>query len=362
MRLLSRFSRLLFASLGTIASVAGSPASAQTSDQGWLRCQNEEEQFSIAAQIASCTAIIEAKRENLAKLSLAYSNRGNARRKGSQPDFAGAISDYDNAISLDSQNVNAFASRGYTYQYGRSPNFDRAIADYSAAIALRPDYAWLFYNRGNAYLTAPKPNFQKAIADYSQAVTINPNYAYAFSNRGLAYQRGSHPDFAKAIADHSHAIRLYPQGANAYSNRSLAYLGGATPDFAAAIADSDKAAELQPDNADFQHGRCWARAVAGQDLKVARAACDRALELTPNNPDVLDSRGVLNIKEERWQDAWNDYNDAIQANSANSRHYYGRGIAAVRMGRRIEGESDLARAKQMDSEVEQSFSKIGISP
>jgi tetratricopeptide (TPR) repeat protein len=51
-------------------------------------------------------------------------------------------------------------------------DFDRAIADYNQALTINPQDAEAYNNRGNAWRN--KGDFDRAIADYTQALRINP--------------------------------------------------------------------------------------------------------------------------------------------------------------------------------------------
>ena len=91
-----------------------------------------------------------------------------------------AISDFNEAIRLDSEDPTAFNGRAIAYS--RKGNTDRAIADYNEAVRLNPQLAGAFNGRGNAY--SKKGDTDRAIADYNEAIRLDPNYADAFCNRG----------------------------------------------------------------------------------------------------------------------------------------------------------------------------------
>src|SRR5580692_825115 len=92
-----------------------------------------------------------------------YSNRGNAyQRKGN---LDRAIADYNQAITLDPKNAEAYYSRGYAY---------RAKGDTGRAIA--------YVKRGIA--DTEKGDNDRAIADYNQAIALDPKYSAAYNNRG----------------------------------------------------------------------------------------------------------------------------------------------------------------------------------
>jgi lipoprotein NlpI len=133
--------------------------------------------------------------------------------------------------------------------YNRGTEFDakgdddRAISDYNQAISLDPKYANAYYNRANAYRN--KGDIDRAIADYSEAIRLNPRDADFYNNRANQYRiRG---DVDRAIPDYNEAIRLDPTNDARYARRGRAYLYSGDP--AKAFADMNYAAELDPKDA-----------------------------------------------------------------------------------------------------------------
>ena len=61
----------------------------------------------------------------------------------------------------------------------------RAIEDYDEAIRLNPQYIEAYGNRGFAYLNLGQ--FEAAIGDYSEAIRLDPRYADAYAGRALSY-------------------------------------------------------------------------------------------------------------------------------------------------------------------------------
>jgi tetratricopeptide (TPR) repeat protein len=131
----------------------------------------------------------------------------------------------------------------------------------------------------------------------------------------------------------------------------------AAGDFDGAIKDVDDADKLMPGTPDLLNGRCWARAVANRDLDVARSACDASLALKPN-AGTHDSRGLVGLRQGRWQHAWNDYNEAVTADAGIASSLYGRGLAALALGLTAEGEADIANAQSAAAE----FAGFGLTP
>ena len=68
------------------------------------------------------------------------------------------------------------------------------------------------------------------------------------------------------------------------------------------------------------------------------------------------------MKQQRWQAAWNDYNAAVQIDAAKALSIYGRGVAALRLGRTKEGQADLAAAARLNATVATAYAADGITP
>jgi tetratricopeptide (TPR) repeat protein len=100
-----------------------------------------------------------------------------------------AITEFNKAIKLDPNNVEAYYSRGFAYYYNF--NYDQAMSDANKAIELNPNVAEAYAIRGHAYNA--KHNYDQAISDYNKAIDIDPNCDEAYSGRSCAYDnKGNH--------------------------------------------------------------------------------------------------------------------------------------------------------------------------
>ena len=96
-----------------------------------------DETLDADMRIDACTGVLNTwllRQETYAK---AYTNRGNAYGKKGQLDRA--IADYDHAIEIVPEDVDAYYNRGNVYR--KKGQLDRANADRRRAIELKPDYA-----------------------------------------------------------------------------------------------------------------------------------------------------------------------------------------------------------------------------
>lgn len=234
-------------------------------------------------------------------------------------------------------------------------DYDRALMNFEEAIQLNPHNADAAYGRGNVRMRQGQS--AAAISDYDVALQLNPDFADALGNRGLAHHLLG--DFASALTDFNQALAVRPSAID-FSNRGLTYY--AQRDYMRAIADTDEAARLDPSNLRYQTNRCVIRAVSNRELDIARAACDAGLAQTPGDANLLDTRGLIGLRERQWQAAWRDYDAAVRSDAQSASAVYGRGIAALRLGRVAEGRADLAHATALDANIAGNYEDYGISP
>ncbi|MBI1401678.1 MAG: tetratricopeptide repeat protein [Porphyrobacter sp.] len=243
-----------------------------------------------------------------------------------------------------------------------------AEADFDAAISLAahlddprdPLLASAYGFRG--LVRQERGAFAQARADLDEAVAIAPRNAVILKLRGsfLADQARNPADTEAAIADYDAAIAINPEDAVTRLLRALAHTGLGHSE--QAIADYDAAIRLDPNLALAYGGRCLERALLGKDLATARTDCDRALQLAPDDLFVVDSHGFISLRQGRWQEAWNDYDAVLRADPQSAKALFGRGIAALRLGRSSDGQADIARAASIDDQVVTYFKNFGVSP
>jgi tetratricopeptide (TPR) repeat protein len=400
------------------ALLAAAPATAQTNND---MCGSAADSYTPQQVINACTALINGGGYSNNDLAILYSNRGNAFKRAR--DYRSALADQDRAITFNPSDGITYYNRGNTrydmgdnagaladyeialsyepnylkalYQSGMANynlgNYAQSIAFYNRALAAGANDADTYTGRGNAYTMSRQ--FPQAIADYDQAIRLGPNAAMHRYNRGVANDRGGNTQ--QAIADYTDALRLDANYASALGNRgNLRTQNGDVPggiadltaalairesaidlhnrghsyadqrDYTRAIADFDRGSQVDPNDHEFDNDRCWYRAMANTQLDVARAACDRGAVAFANAPtdlgNVLDSRGMVGLKQGRWQDAWADYDAAARADSSRASYPFGRGVAALRLGRTEEARTDFARAMALDAQVAGRYSGYGF--
>ncbi len=277
---------------------------------------------------------------------------GMARIHAGQGDLARAIADLDAAVDRAPDYADGWAQRG-AYKAG-SGDFAAGAADLERALELRPE---------NGVWEALRALYQVKGGDaqghetLARLVQLNPGSTFVLKIQVEALQDSGRTQEALAILDG--AIGNAPD-AELYTSRYSVRLKAKA--FPGAIADADEAARLKPGESLYQNNRCWARAVAGIELDTARSACDRALQLKPGSDATLDSRGLVGLRQGRFQEAWNDYDAAVRLAPNVASYLYGRGLAALRLGRQAEGQADIVRAIGIDADVARTYAAYGLSP
>ncbi len=212
----------------------------------------------------------------------AYVSSGTEKHKSG--DYDGAIADFDSAIAIEPNNVEAVVNRALCKQ--DKGDHLGAITDWDRALELKPDDGGWYVNRG--MVKESMGDIDGAIADFSQAAEVEPDYEVAYIAR--AYSRSRQGDYEGAIADYDRVIELWPDNAAAFDDRGLAR--GLQGNYDEAIVDFNRAIELQPSNAEYYLNRGTARTNA-KDYLGAIADFARAIELDPDKARADDASEAM---------------------------------------------------------------------
>jgi tetratricopeptide (TPR) repeat protein len=233
------------------------------------------------------------------------------------------------------------------------------LADLDRALALAPDSADYLQQRAN--FRAGQGQTDKALDDLNHLLKIKPNDV-----DGLLMRAG-----LRRVRDHDADVRADIDAAAAAAAKSSdrrLEIGGFYDALAAypqGIEQYDLWIAAHPDDNRRPmalNGRCWARAMTGQELDRALKDCNAALAARPHTPAFLDSRGLVRVRTGDYARAIADYDEALTARSDMAWSYYGRGIAKLRLGQKEAGEADLAKARKIDPKVPETAAKLGVAP
>jgi serine/threonine protein kinase len=180
-----------------------------------------------------------------------YVNRGLTYYRLKQPKLA--LSDYSNAIKLNSNYVLAYINRATVYAYQQ--DFQAAMKDYRAALKLDQDNAtsYLLYGNNRAAMEHLMRQAEESLNNKESPRENAPILALLHFHRGLEFLRQKSgllqreaPYYEEALKEFDEAIRLYPGYAPAYLVRGSSHFNlkrkrKATEDF-------EKAYTLDPIN------------------------------------------------------------------------------------------------------------------
>ena len=196
-----------------------------------------------------------------------------------------------------------------------------------------------------------------AEAACGEAIALDPKRADAFKLRGYAYlveQR-----YERANADFRTAIRLKPsddQAVGGYA-QSLSDMGR----YSFAADQFHKALVLAPEKAVYWNGLCWSQAAAGKGLQEALAACNKALRIEPDAAGAYNSRGLVQLRLQRFAKAIEDYSHSLRLSTDQPSARFGLGLARLRKGDKA-GAGDIRQARQLEPGIDQLFVGMGLLP
>ena len=249
-----------------------------------------------------------------------------------------------------------YLKAGAAEQRGR---LDDAIAAYGGIIKLRPADADAWRDR--AVIEAAKKDGAAASRDLNQAIRLQPRDARAYMERGKLYAAAG--QFESALADFDEALHLNPDYAGALAAKAAVY--DYQHNYDGAITVMNQLLKTQPQNAELLNGRCWERALANRELKIAEADCAAALRVS-QNPELSaaahDSRGFVYYREGRFAEAITEYNVVLAAMPRSAETLYRRGLAKSSNKDAAGGKADIARALSMDAHAGDEMASVGVKP
>lgn len=211
--------------------------------------------------------------------------------------------------------------------------------------------AW-FSNRGLHQQRSGR--LADSVEDFSAAIALTPGNVQLYISRGASH--GMAGDLDRALMDFEKALVLDPRSGVAYMNRATALEKKGR--YVESLNDYDKAIALIPDNWIAWDGRCWLRAILGQDLEGALVDCNRALQMRPDAANTMNTLGFIRFRQRRFEEAIASYDASINIDPDVASSYYVRGLAQQALGK--DAREDLAKALSMEPGIRQRYESYGV--
>ena len=249
-----------------------------------------------------------------------------------------------------SKRAKAYMTQGHLAQ---------AAADLTRATELNPGEPRYFYQRAIVYEYAQER--LPAIRDLDQALKLNPDFVEAHLARATLELLNKNTTAARG--DFDAAVRSTPKESDIHLAIGNGYLAAGAP--AQAIEEFDTWITAHPNGASLAaalNGRCWARALWGQELDKAETDCNAALRLRPGTLSYLDSRGWVYFRRGEFERSIDDFNTALGKQPALVSSLYGRGLDELRLARKAAARADMTKAAALQPNVSEQFEMYGIKP
>ncbi len=240
-------------------------------------------------------------------------------------------------------------------------DYRAAIADLDRACELAPAESSYFYQRGMAHWH--EGDVEAALTDFDRAVELKPDHAEALTARaGLRVRR--HASAAEVVPDLEAASRALPKDDDLHLQLADLYESVDQP--AAAVTEYSQWIDSHPrDNLRMPralNGRCWGRALSGQDLPQALEDCNAALRARPNTAAFLDSRGLVYLRLKEYDKAIADYDAALHLQPKIAWSLFGRGVARQQKGLTAAAQADIEAATALQPKIVDTARKYGVAP
>lgn len=285
-----------------------------------------------------------------------------------------AFDDFHKAKELDSAYHKAWFYIGMLYF--RAKDYELANEYFTKTLEINPMYAIAYNYRAEAYkelgLTTP------SIEDYTKAIQLEPKQVALYFGRGKCYMMQE--NYTEAARDFGKAIQIEPRKTIYYRYRLEAnFLVG---NYASTAEDIDRLIQMNPQEVDLHYHTLNAFCKAEvKNYQGAVEAIDQAISTNVMNNDFYAERAEYNLKQEKYQEALSDYqqaitlsheepayyqkcgniyfhikdypntikysSSAIQYNPSDAEMWYIRGIAHLNLGAKKEAKSDFIKAAEL---------------
>jgi len=324
--------------------------------------------------------------EQLKRLDVATAHVVNADTLRLRHRFNAANFEYHVALTYDRKNKAAYVGIGRTLE--DQSNREGAIAAYKIAAAELPHEPAILDRLGELLLFDRK--IEDARQQFTKALRLDPSDARAnldlihtFVTKGQldVAEKGyikflendprnptAHIRYGELLADRQKLKEAQQQfeaaatidPGNREARNGMGFTAELGHNYDTAIAYYDSILRENSNDPIVLNNRCYTRALQGRRLDLALADCDRSLKLMPNETHTLDSRGLVELRLNKFAAAVHDYQAALAINPSAPNYQYELGVAECLNGDVKKGEPTIAEALKKSPQQGKLFGEIGV--
>lgn len=327
----------------------GERAAAQDAVKDWLTLQGIQEGLAIRyglflakhGQLLDAIDILEHARQAApASFPLAFNLAG---VYGLNNDLALALQNYDLALSIDPNSIDAITRAAVTAE--RKGDLERSLSYWMRAKKLQAESPEILMGFGRVCLKMDL--LEDAEISLTKAASLKPDdasYQYLLASVKVGKKQF---DAAERLLDA--LVRKRPDDPQLqYALGSVLYLQGRLPEAASHLSES---ARLQPEQAASNYYLALIARDQGKDAEAMRIL-ENLLQHYPDHASSHETLGELLMAAQRYPEAEMNLEKAVRLNPSSVKANYQLGLLLSRMGKKAEADKQLELAKSLRSEDE----------
>lgn len=267
-------------------------------------------------------------------------------------DFEKAIGLYEESLKVDPTFAMAINNRGVARMENDHPY--EAILDYNQAILLRADYMDALFNRAYAYESIGK--FDKALGDVERIMQLKPDSAFVFFYKGLVQTKNR--EYDRAFESFMVADSLNPLNPETLINIATIHYFKNNLDRASQVVK--EALELKSNDPNASNLLSLINLKRKKYL-ASLVEINRALDAVPNEPYFLNNRGFVYLEMDSLDLALEDINRSILLNPKNGWAYRNKGIYFLKRGDYSQAIRLLNRAVEEPDFIDEVYYYLGLA-
>lgn len=232
-------------------------------------------------------------------------------------------------------------------------NWEEALHSYTNAIQADNTFAQAYMKRGQLY--EKTTHHQEAMADYDMAIKLNPYIDIYFDQR--ARVRILSFDYYGAMDDINKAIQLNPDNEQYLKQRVDNYIAMGL--YENALAEIDSVYEEDQDQLYFLQRKALVY-LLNDDLANADKTAQEAFFLNDSAYVTLDLLGLIELKKERYQEAIDWFDRAIEVNPEGFAAWYNKGISLRFLGEKDAALEAISKALDINSNIQEAYFKRAL--